>query len=506
MSWLRQSRISRVVETESNLKIRIQPRDIEVTQKDPFKNDLLDRKESIDVLTNIVRSIDGPGTLAVDAPWGAGKTTFIRIWRQVLCEAGFPVVSFNAWETDFSNDPFVALSEEIIRGLGEYSEDSLSGKIERLRDKASEVAIRAVPALVRVATAGVLDIDPLLEKEASTVLASYAKDRLAAHVEAQKSLQSFKTTLQDTASTLAQNNDGLPLVIIIDELDRCRPLYAVELLEVAKHIFSVDHIVFVLAVNRPELAHSVRALYGNSFDAPDYLMRFFDLDFRLPNPERRLFIASALTSTGIEDYFSRTRDRSARDDYGTMLEILIHFLGTPSLSIRTIGQAIRRLGLVLASLRSDQRMFGLATVVATVIRTLDPDLYGRFLRGEASDREVVDRVFHLTENEYLRESSLVGNPGPAFEALVIHGCREVSKLKYNTIVRMDSPLLEEYSKYVSEREENTGTDSRHTYAVEVLEYSASSGSSRFTYQTFFGYEAVIKRIELVSEELFGSDV
>ena len=132
-----------------------------------------------------------------------------------------------------------------------------------------------------------------LRKRLQTLLASYAKDRLAAHVEAQESLQSFRTTLQDTANTLAQNNNGLPLVIVIDELDRCRPSYAVDLLEVAKHLFSVDHIVFVLAVNRSELAHSVCALYGNSFDGPDYLKRFFDLDFRLPNPSRREFIRAA---------------------------------------------------------------------------------------------------------------------------------------------------------------------------------------------------------------------
>ena len=73
---------------------------------------------------------------------------------------------------------------------------------------------------------------------------------------------------------------------MIDELDRCRPPYAVELLEVAKHLFSVDYIVFVLAVNRPELAHSIRDLYGSGFDAAGYLRRFFDIDFRLPDPER----------------------------------------------------------------------------------------------------------------------------------------------------------------------------------------------------------------------------
>ena len=444
---------------ESELKIRIQPRDIEVLRDDPFKNDLLDRKESIEVLTNIVRSIDGPCTLAVDAPWGAGKTTFIKIWTQVICEAGFPVVSFNAWETDFSNDPFVALSEEITRGLGEYSEDSFSGKIESLRDKASEVAIRAVPALIRVATAGILDIDPLLENEASNILASYAKDRLAAHVEAQKSLESFRITLQDTASTLAQKNDGLPLVIFIDELDRCRPSYAVELLEVAKHLFAVDHIVFVLAVNRAELAHSVRALYGNSFDAPDYLKRFFDLDFRLPAPSRRAFIGASLASIEIDEYFSRTQDWDAQREAGSIRSLLEHFLGTPLLSIRTIGQAIRRLGLVLASLPSDRAMFGLATTVVIIIRTVDLDLYYRFIRGEASDKEVVDSIFRSTENNHLRETSIYSNIGPLFEKLVIQGCREMSKLHGGgSDVQITSPLREHYTEYVSEREESSGSN------------------------------------------------
>ena len=49
---------------------------------------------------------------------------------------------------------------------------------------------------------------------------------------------------------------------MVDELDRCRPSYAVELPEVVKHLFTVDGVVFVIAVNRAELTHSIRALYG----------------------------------------------------------------------------------------------------------------------------------------------------------------------------------------------------------------------------------------------------
>ena len=264
--------------------IRIQPQEIEVPEDDPFKNDLLDRKEPVEILTHLVGSIEGPCVLAVDAAWGTGKTTFLRIWAQYLRNQGFPVVEFNAWETDFTEDPFVALSSELTDGLSEYTDEPLPEKITAAKNAAKEVLQRAVPGIIRVATAGILDVSPLMEKEVGQFLASYAQERLAGYQEARKSVQNFRTVLQDMASTLATANQGQPLVVVIDELDRCRPSYAVELLEVAKHLFRVDHIVFVLAVNRSELAHSIRSLYGNDFDGDGYLRRFFDIDFLLPAP------------------------------------------------------------------------------------------------------------------------------------------------------------------------------------------------------------------------------
>ena len=72
------------------MTIRIQPREIEVPKEDPFANDLLDRKESVEVLTHLVRSFEGPCVLALDAAWGNGKTTFLRIWTQYLRNHDFP--------------------------------------------------------------------------------------------------------------------------------------------------------------------------------------------------------------------------------------------------------------------------------------------------------------------------------------------------------------------------------------------------------------------------------
>ena len=377
------------------MKIRIQPREIEVPRDDPFRHDLLGRKEPVEILTQLVGGFEGPCVLAIDAAWGTGKTTFFRMWAQHLRNGGFPVVEFNAWENDFSGEPFVALSTELTEHLDKYADtdETLATKIAKTKKVAIEVLRRAFPSAIRLATAGFLDLTPLTEKELGQVLGSFAKDKLSEYHEAQKSVKAFKYTLQDLAKTLAQSGNKPPLIVMVDELDRCRPSYAVELLEAAKHLFSVDHIVFVLAVNRRELAHSIKSLYGRDFDAAGYLRRFFDVDFRLPEPERKAFIDAVLNTIQIDRYFARTKDGDARLDYEDVRDLLHGFFGGDELNLRRIAHAIHRLGLVLASLRSDQSSFVTTAVVALILRTIDMDLYHRLHRGEASDLEVVENVF-----------------------------------------------------------------------------------------------------------------
>ena len=98
------------------MKIRVRPAEVEVPEHSPFDHDLMDRQKPAEILTEIVSSIDGPCVLAVDAAWGAGKTTFFKMWAQHLRNNGFPVVSFNAWETDHAGDPFLSLVSEITEG------------------------------------------------------------------------------------------------------------------------------------------------------------------------------------------------------------------------------------------------------------------------------------------------------------------------------------------------------------------------------------------------------
>ena len=404
--------------------IRVQPHEIEVPADDPLESDLLGRREAADTLTHLVGNLEGPCVLTVDAAWGFGKTTFVRMWSQHLRNQEFPVLVFNAWETDFSNDPFLTLCTELTEGL-QADDTKLSGAvIEKFKGASEEVLRWMVPSAIRFAASQV----PLVGAVLGAGAAAFAEERLSRYSKSRTSVKRFRRVLEEMAATLSSANGNRPLMVMIDELDRCRPSYAVELLEVAKHLFSVDRIVFVLAVNCEQLAHSVKALYGNDFDADGYLRRFFDVDFKLPAPERRAFIHAQLQATGIYDYFDQVAEPEsysrniyapnapARRQTGhTLLSVLFLFFGASDLSLRTISQAIHRLGLLYASLRSDQVDHGVATTVALIIRTIVPKLYDRFVAGQASDSDIVDAIFDRPGLITLRYD----DPVVSFEAAVI---------------------------------------------------------------------------------------
>lgn len=476
--------------------IRIQPREVEIPQDDPFKYDLLGRRESVEVLTSIIGSFEGPCVLSVDAPWGSGKTTFLKIWAQYLRNRDFPVVSFNAWETDYSDDPFVAISSELTSGFRDFTDDSISEMIAAVRTAGNEMLRRAIPSVIRVASAGLVDISPLFEKEIGQTLASYADDRLRKHQEAKDAVKEFQEKLGDMAATLSAFKDSRPLVIIIDELDRCRPSYAIELLEVAKHLFSVDHVVFVLGINRSQLAHSVRAIYGNDFDAEGYLGRFIDLDFQLPPAKHRAFIENSLAVLNFDDYFSRTKDYNGRGEYDIIKALLLDFLGSLELSLREIGQALHRLGLLFAALRSDRRTFGMAAAVALIIRTVDLELYQKFTKGEVADLEVVDAIFNLPGAEKLRTE----NSGYNFEAIVIVAALQMRDLGYRQLENGESKLWSRYKREVDEYHGDDLTNPSLSHASRVMElvrwYMQDPGNQRPV-----GFNYAFRRLELLSSDL-----
>ena len=364
-------------------KIRVQPLDIEIPKENPFQNDLLNRQKLIESLTQLVGSIEGPCVMAMDAPWGAGKTTFLKMWSRHLSKQKFAVVEFNAWETDFSEDPFVSLYselEESLDALDAAKKPQLVKVIDGMKKAAPVVAKHLASNVVRYKTLGILDPDKLSDDLKEQ--AGEAK-RFVEYRDERKALNDFRDKLRKVASELkAQKGSPGPLMIMIDELDRCRPSYAVEFLEIAKHLFAVNQVVFVLAINHKQLAHAVRALYGNNFEAEAYLRRFIDLDIHLPEPNLESFIDKLFVSMGQKDIY-------------WFEKLLKPFFSASSLTLRDIAQAVHRHGLVLNSLPDSNDAVARMTAVALLLRIFNEPLYHQLAKREVTDLEIANKIFDI---------------------------------------------------------------------------------------------------------------
>lgn len=475
--------------------IRIQPKDINIPKDSPFDNDKLNRKETVEILTNLVSSIEGPSVMSVDAGWGHGKTTFLRLWSQHLQNKGFPVVMFNAWETDFSAVPFLALTSELIDEL-QKCENSLSeNTIQKVQNSAKNITLTMAPYLLQMILSSFLGGET--SSEIIKAITNFVEGGSSAYSEEKKSVQRFRNELGSMAKELRNNNDNKPLMILIDELDRCRPSYAVELLEVAKHFFAVDEIVFVLAINRKQLSHSVKALYGQDFDANGYLKRFIDIDFVLPEPSRENFIDDLLAQTKIKDYFRRTNDHGAkRYGYHNVRNSLVDFFEDSALSLRQISQAIHRIGLVLSSLQSDQLAFDLAIVNVLILRTTHENLYHDFCRAELSDLELIDSMFPEKNSKMIGENHRIW-----FEVAIILGCAELSNAEL-FMQDISTPLFNHYKERSSSPTPDNEIEKKYLNHVNsVIENVELLRTEIHQNKRQLGFGESVRRIELFSNSL-----
>lgn len=304
--------------------------DIEILADNPFANDLLDRQTIAENLATLVENTTTPYVMSISAPWGQGKTTFIKMWKQLLENRGFPTVYFDAWSSDYANDPLLSFIGSIEASIRQ--DDTQAQKaLEKVKGTFKKV-IRASPKIamnwaLRGGLHYVTDGEASAKDEidaAANIAAELVDQEMAQHLTIRQLLDDFGERLSELGATLS--TDGKPLIILIDELDRCRPDYAVELLERIKHLFAVPNLLIVLSVDIEKLGQSASQIIGfQSANADGYLRRFIDLDYRLPEASlEKLFDTHLLNSDLPEGYawgdlnkwlacLARLRELSARD-------------------------------------------------------------------------------------------------------------------------------------------------------------------------------------------------
>ncbi|QKJ22327.1 KAP family P-loop NTPase fold protein [Poseidonibacter lekithochrous] len=260
--------------------------------KHDFKEDNLQRKETAKQYLQFINKLQGNHTIALDAPWGSGKSKFIDFMCEDMDKDKNKdiYIKYNAWDNDYTDEPFLSLMSEIFSS---FEEKKYIGKDELKNIKSKAIAIsKAVgKGITKGLVKNILGSDAT--KDLSDGIESLAKGAISETSQllidstfknmsqTKKTREQFTEELKNTTKKILEEKSKNKLIIIIDELDRCKPTFAIELLENIKHLFAIEEVIFFIAVDRTQLSESIKAVYGSGFDSDTYLDRFFDINLYL---------------------------------------------------------------------------------------------------------------------------------------------------------------------------------------------------------------------------------
>ncbi len=348
-------------------------------------------------LTNLMSSLSDPTVLALDGQWGSGKTTFLKMWAGELRKLGFPVVYLDAFQHDYAEDAFTALASEIISLAKSKRPESATKAFSDKAIGAGKILLRSSLKLgVKAATFGVLDAADLekvaadIAKETSDLADKYVGDMLTKQKQQKETILAFQDALTELPSLLSVSVSGnaksKPLIVIVDELDRCRPVFALEILERIKHFFSVPNVHFVLGAHLGQLSNSVKVAYGNDIDSHLYLQKFIQLTVYLMDDGER---ADQWAATKFINYVIQNLDFKSEHQglVKNSNNFILHIAHSRNLSLRNIERIMTTMALALASegeLNLPAEILG----GLCVLKNTDPELFVKAKRGVLTFDEI----------------------------------------------------------------------------------------------------------------------
>ena len=367
-------------------------------QADIWGDDALGREKFAGDLTRIVKNAaeHKSFTLSLHGDWGTGKTYLLQRWQKQLQKEGRQAVYFNAWEDDFQADPLTAIVGQLWKEIkkGDFAEigESLKSLVGHLGKK-----------VLGVAGATKEDFQSPAERTVDEYLAVREK------------LDGLKERLEKLAKAV-KDSTGFSLVFIVDELDRCRPTFAIEVLERVKHLFNAPNIVFVFGINKTELQKSIQSAYGD-INAEDYLRRFFDIGLTLPPADTAAYcrhllmqydLWSAISQVGKMPFTGGTGEWD-----GAVRDMPNRMVGHMEFSLREVEHVVRLFRFAVNARIASEQSFGREgwyVFLLILLKIKKPALYAKFAAGKPCCVQVVD-YFHGFLPGALQGKDPFGNEG-----------------------------------------------------------------------------------------------
>lgn len=257
-----------------------------------LEKNAIGRNQYISTFLEMLDNIDDNFTIFINGDWGTGKTFFVKQiytlltyynqyinteveelkpqierilksneFKDLKLAKNFVPIYYNAWSNDSHMDPINSIIFNIIKEhniLKDYKKES-TDVIDKI--------------------ASVLDVFNIWSNGSIKELVdTFKRKDIIPEITTMENLKDTLNILLD--KLLVEHGDKL--VVFVDELDRCNPIYAIKLLERIKHFFDHENIIFIFSVNIKELTNTISNYYGQDFDSHRYLNKFCDLSVDLP--------------------------------------------------------------------------------------------------------------------------------------------------------------------------------------------------------------------------------
>ncbi|MBC8097498.1 MAG: hypothetical protein H7Y43_16970 [Akkermansiaceae bacterium] len=349
--------------------------------------------------------VEGSLVVSLNAPFGADKTTFLTMWKSDLdkrreADNSTPqVVIINAWESDYCGDPLLSIVNALIKAANGDSPEKNTEAADKLREAAKDMGWFVVGLANNMASQW-SGVDPASAGEFAEAKKQGRQPKIPDFVtlyeERTKALGKLKETLRQVLG-----GEQPKAFVFVDELDRCRPDYAINYLETIKHVFDIHGLVFVLAVDYGQLECSAKALFGVDLRFPDYFRKFVQRSVTLPEPDESSL--HKLAHHFVTHYMEKEGKRTSLmhfDEY--RIKNIVELIDALKMPPRQIQETFRIIGHVVAGDSTRGRLLwciGVGVILMSALKVAEADIYRRIGKGDATHNEVGKFLIKLLGKE-----------------------------------------------------------------------------------------------------------
>lgn len=363
--------------------------------------------------------------LNLNGKWGTGKTEFLKRLYSHLHTQRHPVIYIDAWESDFTENPLLVVASELLAQLKTLLPlkgddiDKLTVYLGKFFKGTAIVAGSFIgEKLIQDGAAGREFVKSFMESSPEDLLDTMRKG----YSEQVEAVKDVRTQLEHLALALEEGHERqLPVMVLVDELDRCRPSYAIEMLEVIKHFFNTKNFVFVVATDTQQLENSINAVYGEKFDSSVYLRRFFNRKAELSEPDIAFYLEKHVLTTASNVVLYP--DKPAGTTASTVAYYLEALVKAYNLDLRTVDQVIAKLEACLRTIARDKDKRHAVNIFALLTAIIEFDERPEVFKGRADDNalsewKAVD--FPMSDLDVNRETRFSDYYALNMKATVMH--------------------------------------------------------------------------------------